>query len=117
MGQRTKPFQAPITRGRSCGGPPRSARGSPLPPFPPAVPPAPSARSDAAPQLDGKGRIHPSLRRAREGVLRGARPGRGDPRRESGTQAVQVVGTGNDTFGFVPSIQVVQGINQGSRSR
>src|SRR6266850_4390011 len=32
---------------------------------------------------------------------------------KSGTQAVQVVGTGNDTFGFVPSIQVVQGINQG----
>jgi len=32
---------------------------------------------------------------------------------KSGTQAVQVVGTGNDAFGFVPSIQVIQGINQG----
>lgn len=32
---------------------------------------------------------------------------------KSGTQAVQVVGTGNDTFGYVPSIQVVQGIHQG----
>jgi len=32
---------------------------------------------------------------------------------KSGTQAVQVVGTGNDAFGFVPSIQVVQAINQG----
>jgi NitT/TauT family transport system substrate-binding protein len=31
----------------------------------------------------------------------------------SGTQAVQVVGSGNDHFGYVPSIQVVQGINQG----
>jgi len=32
---------------------------------------------------------------------------------KSGTQAVQVVGTGSDTFGYVPSIQVVQGIHQG----
>jgi NitT/TauT family transport system substrate-binding protein len=32
---------------------------------------------------------------------------------KSGTQAVQVVGTGNDHFGYVPSIQVFQGINQG----
>lgn len=32
---------------------------------------------------------------------------------KSGTQAVQVVGTGNDAFGFVPSIQVIQAINQG----
>jgi NitT/TauT family transport system substrate-binding protein len=32
---------------------------------------------------------------------------------KSGTQAVQVVGAGSDTFGYVPSIQVVQGINQG----
>lgn len=31
---------------------------------------------------------------------------------KSGTQAVQVVGTGNDTFGYVPSIQVIQGINK-----
>jgi NitT/TauT family transport system substrate-binding protein len=32
---------------------------------------------------------------------------------KSGTQAVQVVGTGSDQFGYVPSIQVVQGVNQG----
>jgi NitT/TauT family transport system substrate-binding protein len=32
---------------------------------------------------------------------------------KSGTQAVQVVGAGSDQFGYVPSIQVVQGINQG----
>jgi len=32
---------------------------------------------------------------------------------KSGTQAVQVVGAGSDHFGYVPSIQVVQGINQG----
>jgi NitT/TauT family transport system substrate-binding protein len=31
----------------------------------------------------------------------------------SGTQAMQVVAAGNDQFGYVPSIQVVQGINQG----
>jgi NitT/TauT family transport system substrate-binding protein len=32
---------------------------------------------------------------------------------KSGTQAVQVVGAGSDDFGYVPSIQVAQGINQG----
>ncbi len=32
---------------------------------------------------------------------------------KSGTQAVQVVGVGSDHFGYVPSIQVTQGINQG----
>lgn len=32
---------------------------------------------------------------------------------KSGTQAVQVVGTGDDDFGYIPSIQVVEGINQG----
>ncbi|HYX90392.1 MAG TPA: ABC transporter substrate-binding protein [Myxococcaceae bacterium] len=32
---------------------------------------------------------------------------------KSGTQAVQVVGAGSDHFGYVPSIQVIQGINQG----
>lgn len=32
---------------------------------------------------------------------------------KSGTQAAQVVGTGNDHFGFIPSIQVIQGVNQG----
>lgn len=32
---------------------------------------------------------------------------------KSGTQAVQVVGTGNDHFGYIPSIQVTQGINKG----
>lgn len=32
---------------------------------------------------------------------------------KSGTQAVQVVGVGSDHFGYVPSIQVAQGINQG----
>jgi NitT/TauT family transport system substrate-binding protein len=32
---------------------------------------------------------------------------------KSGTQAVQVVGAGSDQFGYVPSVQVVQGINQG----
>jgi NitT/TauT family transport system substrate-binding protein len=32
---------------------------------------------------------------------------------KSGTQAVQVVGSGADHFGYVPSIQVIQGINQG----
>lgn len=31
---------------------------------------------------------------------------------KSGTQAVQVVGTGNDHFGYIPSIQVTQGINK-----
>lgn len=32
---------------------------------------------------------------------------------KSGTQAVQVVGTGNDHFGYIPSIQVTQGVNKG----
>lgn len=32
---------------------------------------------------------------------------------KSGTQAAQVVATGNDQFGYIPSIQVIQGINQG----
>jgi NitT/TauT family transport system substrate-binding protein len=32
---------------------------------------------------------------------------------KSGTQAVQVVGAGSDHFGYVPSIQVTQGIHQG----
>lgn len=32
---------------------------------------------------------------------------------KSGTQAAQVVSTGNDHFGYIPSIQVIQGINQG----
>lgn len=32
---------------------------------------------------------------------------------KSGTQAMQVVAAGNDQFGYVPSVQVVQGINQG----
>src|SRR5437660_10148020 len=32
---------------------------------------------------------------------------------KSGTPAVHVVGTGNDTIGFVASIQAVQGINHG----
>ncbi|MGH3094883.1 MAG: ABC transporter substrate-binding protein, partial [Streptosporangiales bacterium] len=32
---------------------------------------------------------------------------------KSGTQAVQVVGTGKDDFGYIPSIQVAQGVNKG----
>jgi NitT/TauT family transport system substrate-binding protein len=32
---------------------------------------------------------------------------------KSGTQAAQVVATGNDQFGYIPSIQVIEGINQG----
>jgi NitT/TauT family transport system substrate-binding protein len=32
---------------------------------------------------------------------------------KSGTQAAQVVGVGNDQFGYIPSVQVIQGINQG----
>jgi len=32
---------------------------------------------------------------------------------KSGTQAMQVVAAGNDQFGYVPSVQVVQGITQG----
>jgi NitT/TauT family transport system substrate-binding protein len=32
---------------------------------------------------------------------------------KSGTQAAQAVATGNDQFGYIPSIQVIQGINQG----
>lgn len=32
---------------------------------------------------------------------------------KSGTQAVQVVGTGKDDFGYIPSIQVCQGVNKG----
>lgn len=32
---------------------------------------------------------------------------------KSGTQAVQVVGAGSDHFGYIPSIQVTQGINRG----
>ncbi|HYM90515.1 MAG TPA: ABC transporter substrate-binding protein, partial [bacterium] len=30
---------------------------------------------------------------------------------KSGTQAVEVVGAGRDTFGYVPSIQVIEAIN------
>jgi NitT/TauT family transport system substrate-binding protein len=32
---------------------------------------------------------------------------------KSGTQAVQVVGAGRDTFGYVPSVQVIEGITDG----
>jgi NitT/TauT family transport system substrate-binding protein len=32
---------------------------------------------------------------------------------KSGTQAAQVVATGSDQFGYIPSVQVIQGINQG----
>ena len=32
---------------------------------------------------------------------------------KSGTQAVQVVGAGRDTFGYVPSVQVIEGITGG----
>lgn len=32
---------------------------------------------------------------------------------KSGSQAVQVVGTGNDHFGYIPSVQVTQGVNKG----
>ena len=32
---------------------------------------------------------------------------------KSGTQAAQVVGTGNDDFGYIPSPQVIEGINKG----
>ena len=32
---------------------------------------------------------------------------------KSGTQAAQTVGSGNDHFGYIPSIQVIQGVNQG----
>ncbi len=32
---------------------------------------------------------------------------------KSGTQAVQVVGAGRDTFGYVPSVQVIEGISGG----
>jgi NitT/TauT family transport system substrate-binding protein len=32
---------------------------------------------------------------------------------KSGTQVVQVVGSGRDQFGYVPSIQVVEGVNKG----
>lgn len=32
---------------------------------------------------------------------------------KSGTQAAQVVGTGSDDFGYIPSPQVIQGVNKG----
>jgi ABC-type nitrate/sulfonate/bicarbonate transport system substrate-binding protein len=32
---------------------------------------------------------------------------------KSGTEAAQAVATGNDQFGYIPSVQVIQGINQG----
>lgn len=32
---------------------------------------------------------------------------------KSGTQAAQVVGTGKDEFGYIPSVQVIEGINKG----
>jgi len=114
MGQRTKPFQAPITRRAFLrGGPPRS-RGDRL--YLPSARGAagPSARRRRCASTGRQRENSPLSTSAREGVLRGARLDVEISKGKSGTQAVQVVGTGNDTFGFVPSIQVVQGINQGN---
>ena len=114
MGQRTKPFQAPITRRAFLRGATAVGAGIASTSF--------SARGAAGPQRKkatlrlnwtAKGEFTPLYVAREKGffeeqgldveILEG----------KSGTQAVQVVGTGNDTFGFVPSIQVVQGINQG----
>src|SRR2546428_11683175 len=114
MGQRTKPFQAPITRRAFLRGATAVGAGIASTSF--------SARGAVGPQRKkatlrlnwtAKGEFTPLYVAREKGffeeqgldveILEG----------KSGTQAVQVVGTGNDTFGFVPSIQVVQGINQG----
>ena len=114
MGHRTKPFELPITRRAFLRRATAVGAGIASTSF--------GARAVAGPQRKkatlrlnwtAKGEFTPLYVAREKGffeeqgldveILEG----------KSGTQAVQVVGTGNDTFGFVPSIQVVQGINQG----
>lgn len=98
---------------------------APAPPSPTVAKPAAPATQTAAPAAAGprkvslrfnwtiKGEFTPFFVAREKGFYQEAGIAPELLEGKSGTQAAQVVSTGNDQFGYIPSIQVIQGINQG----